>query len=94
VRVALRDVDGFCELEVSNEGRAIPPDLLPNVFHPFRRGPHPQGERNIGLGLYIVEQIAKAHGGSVSVRSNDEVTQFAVRFPKRELEPRAGIPVH
>lgn len=39
---------------------------------------------NLGLGLYIAEQIATAHGGSMQARSsNEEGTTFTVRLPRR-----------
>jgi PAS domain S-box-containing protein len=71
-------------VEVHNRGPPIPADLLPFVFEPFRRGSegpaHPSG---LGLGLYIVRQIATAHGGTVLVRSSEEEgTTFSLRFPR------------
>ncbi len=39
--------------------------------------------RSVGLGLYIVKQIVKAHHGSVEVRSTEaEGTTFTVRLPR------------
>lgn len=82
VRVVVREVPGGAELEVRNEGAPIPPELLPALFEPFRRGNHPKGERNIGLGLYIVDQVVRAHGGRVDVHSSaEEGTRFTVRVP-------------
>jgi signal transduction histidine kinase len=41
------------------------------------------GKDGLGLGLFIVDQIARAHGGSVEVRSSDsEGTTFSVRWPR------------
>lgn len=71
-------------LTVHNEGRPIPPDLLPHVFEPFRSGRHGPAldDRSMGLGLFIVRQIVLAHGGAVAVRSDDEHgTTFTVRLP-------------
>jgi PAS domain S-box-containing protein len=78
--------DGDLVLTVHNEGRPIPPDLLPHVFEPFRSGRHRAAldERSMGLGLFIVREIARAHGGDVSVRSDPEHgTTFTVRLPGR-----------
>jgi len=80
------DVSEF-RLEVHNYGRPIPDDLLPHIFEPLRRGEHEVslGSRSVGLGLYIVQQIAKAHGGQVSVRSTlDEGTTFSLRVPRSD----------
>ncbi len=79
-------VDGDLVLTVHNEGRPIPPDLLPHVFEPFRSGQHRPAldERSMGLGLFIVREIARAHGGEVSARSDAEHgTTFTVRLPAR-----------
>lgn len=71
-------------LSVQNFGRAIPPELLPHIFEPMRRGEHALqlGSRSVGLGLYIVHEIAKAHAGEVTVRSSSEDgTTFTLELP-------------
>jgi sigma-B regulation protein RsbU (phosphoserine phosphatase) len=70
-------------LEVHNLGPAIPADIVPTLFEPFRRGKGGGGNhRSIGLGLYIVKQIAVAHGGAVEVESQpDAGTTFRIRLP-------------
>jgi light-regulated signal transduction histidine kinase (bacteriophytochrome) len=37
----------------------------------------------LGLGLYIVREVARAHGGEIDVRSDNRETVFAVRLPRR-----------
>jgi signal transduction histidine kinase len=75
-------------LEVANQGPPIPPGALAEIFEPFRRGA--QGKtRNLGLGLFIVREIVRAHGGEVAVRSGPEATVFTVRLPRR---PPASAP--
>src|SRR6185369_11152064 len=61
-------------LSVHNQGPPIPADLLPHVFEPFRSGQQkPSSEReSMGLGLYIVREIVRAHGGTVEVESDAE----------------------
>ncbi len=70
VRVALDGSDpGRVVFSVSNAG-VIPADVLPHIFDPFRSGRHASGQSTgLGIGLYIVEQIVQAHGGTVTVRS-------------------------
>jgi signal transduction histidine kinase len=70
-------------IEVKNSG-TIPPDLLPQLFDPFRGARRQTGRtEGLGLGLYIVQQIVLAHGGSVDVQSgNDNRTTFVVRIPR------------
>ena len=67
-------------IEVHNEGEPIPPDRLDKVFEPFwRRSASREG---LGLGLYICSQIAKSHGGRLTVRSAAEQgTTFSARLP-------------
>jgi two-component system sensor histidine kinase/response regulator len=70
-------------IQVENSG-TIPPDLLPQLFDPFRGSQRQTGRtEGLGLGLYIVQQIVLAHGGSVDVQSgNDNHTAFVVRIPR------------
>jgi signal transduction histidine kinase len=70
-------------IKVVNSG-TIPPDLLPQLFDPFRGARRQTGRtEGLGLGLYIVQQIVLAHGGSVDVKSgNDNHTTFVVRIPR------------
>jgi two-component system sensor histidine kinase/response regulator len=71
------------ELTVSNSG-AIPPDILPELFDPFRGAQRQTGRtEGLGLGLYIVQQIIHAHAGTVEVDSGtDNRTTFTVRIPR------------
>ncbi|WP_343213364.1 sensor histidine kinase [Archangium violaceum] len=78
--------------EVHNEGAPISEELLPRLFQPMQRGETAgdNASRNVGLGLYIVDHIVRAHGGSVEVRSREgEGTTFRVRLPRGDFEPAA-----
>jgi two-component system sensor histidine kinase/response regulator len=70
-------------LTVANSG-VIPPAVLPVVFDRFERGVKPESRpRGLGLGLYIVQQIVLAHGGTIEVQSSEEAgTCFSVRLPR------------
>jgi signal transduction histidine kinase len=82
ITIVLAQTDAAVEIIVENHGKPIPPDVLTTVFDPFRRGASRAiRSRGLGLGLYIVDQIAKAHGGSVRVRSDDALTRFTVSLP-------------
>lgn len=88
VEFTLTDWGGSLQLEVHNDGPPIPAALLPNIFEPFRRAvagdTHPTS--GLGLGLFIVQQIAQAHGGTVSVASQEgQGTTFIVRLPRHAL---------
>ena len=85
VRVEARGVDGWVFLAVHNTGTPIPTDKLPFLFQPLRRATNEvdRAGRSVGLGLYIVDHIARAHGGSVEVSSSErEGTTFTVRLPR------------
>jgi CheY-like chemotaxis protein len=74
---------------VHNEG-AIRPDVLPRIFDPFRGERSSLSSRGLGLGLYISQQIALAHGGTIAVQSSVESgTTFTVRLPKVALVARS-----
>ena len=70
-------------LSVTNTG-TIPAELLDHLFDPFRAGQRPAGRsEGLGLGLYIVYQIVKAHRGTVDVDTGrDNTTVFRVVMPR------------
>jgi signal transduction histidine kinase len=75
----LREADPAV-IAVHNYGTPIAPDQLATLFDPYKRAARSRG--GVGLGLYIVEQIARAHGGTVQVTSTAEAgTTFEVRLP-------------
>lgn len=90
VRVEVRDAGSEVRLSVHNEGAPIPRELQGMLFQPFRRGTTGKAAtRSVGLGLYIVRQVARAHGGEVEVHSAPgEGTSFTVHLPRRGPEPR------
>ncbi|MBN9085484.1 MAG: HAMP domain-containing histidine kinase [Reyranella sp.] len=71
---------GF-ELAVTNGGPPIPPAALEHLFRPFERGAVVPGQRGLGLGLYIASEIARAHGGTLTVKSTVAETRFTFRMP-------------
>ncbi len=84
---------GTVVLSITNGG-AIPADKLPHVFDPFRsRDAHRSRGDGLGLGLYIVDQIARAHGGRVEVQSDATTTTFRVTLP-RTAARRSDSPAH
>ena len=83
-------------LEVSNAGPPIADDLMATLFDPFRQaGPSKAGRQSgLGLGLFIVSELARAHGGAVTVRSTQEDgTTFTVFLP-HDSRPASGSEPH
>jgi PAS domain S-box-containing protein len=82
ISVALDGTGDALRLSVHNRGEPIPADALPTLFHAGRRAAD-RRDGGLGLGLFIVERIAAAHGGSVSVSSTREAgTTFTVVLPR------------
>lgn len=84
VTVRTKSDDGSCAIEVHNAGVPIPAEAQARIFEPMTRGEEARGAgRSVGLGLFIVSEIAKAHGGSASVTSTAESgTTFRITFPR------------
>lgn len=85
VRVAAEDADAL--LVVWNDGPPISEEDAARVFEPFGGRPPAPGtpvEGGAGLGLFIVREIVRAHGGTVAVRSSElGGTSFEVRLPRQ-----------
>jgi signal transduction histidine kinase len=80
-------------IAVQNWGPLIPANELTRIFDPMHRieGDKPVAPRNnLGLGLYIADEIVAAHGGTIAVESSEENgTTFTIRLSKR-VESRAA----
>jgi sigma-B regulation protein RsbU (phosphoserine phosphatase) len=83
-----------CSVAVHNDGDPIAPEILAAMFQPMTRGTTTVSRsRSVGLGLFIVNEIAKAHGGSASVRSAaGEGTTMTVVFPRPARDSRPSSP--
>jgi signal transduction histidine kinase len=77
------------EIRVADHGPGIPRTELPHIFDPFYRGKMAVDDQihGTGLGLSLVERIAKAHGGTVEVSSElGKGTEFVMRIPAAPAE--------
>jgi CheY-like chemotaxis protein/anti-sigma regulatory factor (Ser/Thr protein kinase) len=85
VKVALHTVADCAEIEVSDDGQGIAPELLPHIFERFLQGDSSSTRRHggLGLGLAIVKNLAEMHGGSVEASSAGpgRGAMFTVRLP-------------
>lgn len=79
-------------VEVHNRGSAIPPEKLESLFQPLVRGAgsDPTGY-SLGLGLFVVREIATAHGGTVEVDSSADGTTFTLRLPRTQKTHSTAI---
>jgi signal transduction histidine kinase len=81
------EVDGDAEdvvrLKVSNRG-TIPAEVFPHLFRAFVANSNAARSREgLGLGLHIVQEITRMHGGDVSVVSTEEAgTTFTIELPR------------
>jgi CheY-like chemotaxis protein len=85
VIVRSRISDGTISIEVADTGAGIEPELLPQVFDPFRQAETGTTRRfgGLGLGLSVARGLVEAHGGKIGVRSGgrDQGATFTVELP-------------
>jgi len=80
---------GSVQIEVRDAGGGIPSDEIGRIFEKYFRGRGAQGEPGAGLGLYIVQHIARLHGGSVSVHSEmGQGSTFVLTLPGQQILTR------
>jgi signal transduction histidine kinase len=83
VKIVARSGEGRFLLSVTNCCNKISDAILQRIFQPFSRGEAKPGREGLGLGLYIAAEIARAHGGNLSVSSTGEETCFMLNMPSR-----------
>jgi len=83
VAVSSSDVAATITVHNAIRDKPIPPEMLATLFDPYRRGPDTaHNASGLGLGLYIVHEIVRAHGGTLEVESVAAGTTFRVVLPK------------
>jgi signal transduction histidine kinase len=81
IRVAAHAVNGCVELTVGNTGAGVPSDLAPHLFERFYRARGDERVTGNGLGLSTSQELARAHGGDITlVRSDADWTELQVRL--------------
>ena len=84
IRVSLQKTDAGIELKVSDTGTGIPESEIPLIFQRFHRiaGARGRTHEGSGIGLALVYELAKLHGGSAEVESRiDQGSTFTVTVP-------------
>lgn len=81
IEVAAKTIEGRLLLTIANRGEQISPAAQAKLFEPFFRASVRQSQNGLGLGLFIVKEIAQAHGGEIAVSSTEECTRFTFSMP-------------
>jgi len=93
IAVRLRRAGNMAELRVSDTGVGIPADALPKLFERFHRVPNmpSRTHEGSGIGLALVHELVKLHGGSVEVESTlGQGSTFVVSIPFGESHLTSG----
>jgi signal transduction histidine kinase len=106
IELRTRAVQDQVAIDVADEGGGIPSEALDKIFERFARvdASRARGREGVGLGLAIVDTIAKAHGGRCTVKSSSEGSTFTLVLPGYEraaeppqhsdIDPQAVTPTH
>jgi two-component system OmpR family sensor kinase len=80
-------------IEVGDTGAGVPGEALTHIFDRFARADpaRTRAQGGVGLGLAIVDAIAKAHGGHCTVRNDPGGATFALRLPRFERASVAAL---
>jgi signal transduction histidine kinase len=86
VSIVLNGLPTEVRFAVHNHGPKIEQSMLAQIFEPLKRGLDHQlvagSDGSMGLGLYIAREIAIAHHGDISAKSDENETVFTVRLPR------------
>lgn len=80
IEVTLDGDESELRVRVANRGAPIPAEVLPRLFLPYQRQGAASG--GLGLGLYIVSEIVRSHGGHVDVRNDGDRIVFECTIPR------------
>lgn len=84
VRVTVTAYQMFSAIHVSDTGPGIPEEEQPRVFQRFYRGREYAEEEGVGIGLYLVRQIAEGQGGYVKISSQGGCgSTFSLYLPRK-----------
>lgn len=92
IEVDVRETDAAIRIAVTDHGIGIEKETLGRLFHRFERGVSLRHYGGLGLGLFIAQQFAEAHGGTIVAQSRPGVgSTFTLVLPRsRPVEADAG----
>ncbi|MDR0648506.1 MAG: ATP-binding protein [Synergistaceae bacterium] len=87
ISVSLREEGGACVIKVTDNGTGIPKEEAGRLFGRFERLERDRardgsGTGGYGLGLAIVKTAVESHGGKVTLKSKDGITEFTITLPQ------------
>ena len=88
VLVRCSSQNGIFELSIINHGPAISQATIDQLFKPFWRAAARPANDGLGLGLFIVSEIARSHGGDLQVDSSEAATRFTFRLKGQDFVER------
>jgi len=87
VRLWAEETEGEFVLHVADEGAGFPGDFIAHAFERFARADAARGRGGAGLGLAIVDTIARAHGGRAAARNlPDGGADVSISLPRARFE--------
>jgi signal transduction histidine kinase/CheY-like chemotaxis protein len=97
VQVDLRLEGGSIEIAVSDTGVGVEPAQQARIFEMFEQGDKSleRGSAGLGIGLTLARQLARLHGGDITLHSagQGQGSTFTLRLPWAELPPEAPAPL-
>ena len=92
VRVSAETEDDAVRFIVEDSGVGIPKEYLSRIFDRFFRVPREKQPRGAGLGLAIAKEIVEAHGGTITVQSQEgKGSRFSFTLKQAERPPMGGL---
>jgi len=83
VTLRLRRRDDNLEIDITNPGPPLPPDLGPRLFDSMVTARRDNTGEHLGLGLYIARVIVEAHGGGIRAHNTEQGVCFSIRLPAK-----------
>ena len=91
IKIEIRDKNDQVSIKVINRGPEIPKDCYEKIFNKFSRIDNPLTRKvqGSGLGLYITKNLTEKMGGTISVKSENNITTFELCLPCANIEKQA-----